>query len=299
MVPKLPLHSARWRDLDGVTVEEVTVLLEEMAAATASATAFTTASAAAPAAAAPAASAPTSEAVSDTDDAWLRSWRHVADSLIHQGTVYDGAYAALPHLVEAATALSPGQARDFWLDMGLIVTAEGRPPSRPISKRGSVPRSAWPSGRPYEAFWLPALLRPSAASLALSCVAFAGHHAATALWRFLDPRESHVVLLCPGCGIDTEIPEFFVDPVRPPFEAPGLPDPTHVRHGEHPWGEVAAVLQEEVLGEEWEPFLQVARAVAAAGVPPKRLRRPSCAWSPGWSPPRAPRHGPGENGPGS
>ena len=62
MVPKLPLHSARWRDLDGVTVEEVTVLLEEMAAATASATAFTTASAAAPAAAAPAASAPAASA---------------------------------------------------------------------------------------------------------------------------------------------------------------------------------------------------------------------------------------------
>ncbi|MDX3697878.1 hypothetical protein PV726_48540 [Streptomyces europaeiscabiei] len=269
MVPKLPLHSARWRDLDGVTVEEVTVLLEEMAAATASATAFTTASAAAPAAAAPAASAPTSEAVSDTDDAWLRSWRHVADNLIHQGTVYDGAYAALPHLVEAATALSPGQARDFWLDMGLIVTAEGRPPVPADLEAGFGAALRLAERSAVRSFLAPGTPAALCAGLALSCVAFAGHHAATALWRFLDPRESHVVLLCPGCGIDTEIPEFFVDPVRPPFEAPGLPDPAHVRHGEHPWGEVAAVLQEEVLGEEWEPFLQVARAVAAAGVPPE------------------------------
>ncbi|MDX3130915.1 hypothetical protein PV367_14215 [Streptomyces europaeiscabiei] len=244
---KLPLHSPRWRDLDGVAVGEVKVLLEEMASAAAT-------------------------VVTDGDDAdaaWRQTWRHVADGLMDQGTVYDGAYAALPHLVEAAAALPPGQSVDFWVDMGFIVTAEGRPPvpADLAAGFGAALRLAEQSAA--RSFLVPGTPASLCVGLALSCVAFAGHHVAAALWQFFDPRERHVVLLCPGCGIDTEIPEFFVDPVRPAFEAPGLPDPAHVRQGEHPWGEVAAALREETLGEGWEPFLRVARAVATAGVPPE------------------------------
>lgn len=239
MIPKLTLTSPRWRDLDGVAVEEVKVLLEEMASTTAS----------------------------DTNEAWSKTWSFVADGLIHQGTVSNGAYAALPHLVEAAAALPPGQSADFWVDMGLIVTAEDRPPVPADLEAGFIAALRLAERAAARSFLTPGTPATLCASLALSCVAFAGHHAAATLWQFFDSRESHVMLLCPGCGIDTEIPEFFVDPVRPPFEAPRLPDPAQVREGEHPWGEVAAVLHEEALGEGWEPFLRVARAVAVAGVP--------------------------------
>ncbi|MET8081003.1 hypothetical protein [Streptomyces sp. NPDC005303] len=185
------------------------------------------------------------------------------------GVVSDGAYAALPHLVEAAAALPPGRTVDFWVDMGFIMTADYRPPvpadlaagfsaALRLAERAAT-RSLLAAGAPATV----------CAHLALSCVAFAGHHIAPALQQFPDTQESELLLLCPGCGSDTEIPGFFVDPVRPAVEAPGMPDPAHVRQGGHPWGEVAAALREEALGEGWEPFLRVAREVAAAGVHPE------------------------------
>ncbi|MEV7385778.1 hypothetical protein [Streptomyces sp. NPDC091215] len=240
MISKLPLHSPRWRDLDGVTADEVKALLEDMA----------------------------SGGATGTGDAWRQTWEHLSGGLMDDGTVFSGTYAALPHLVEAAAALPPGQTVDFWVDMGCVVTAEDRPPvpadleagfgaALRLAEQAAV-RSLLAAGSPAEV----------CASLALSCVAFTGHHTAAALWS-LTPREGHLLLVCPGCGADTEIPDFFVDPVRPPSEAPELPDPAHVRPGEHPWGEVATALREEVLGEGWEPFLRVAREVAEAGVPPE------------------------------
>jgi WD40 repeat protein len=53
-----------------------------------------------------------------------------------------------------------------------------------------------------------------------------------------------------------------------PFGAPGLPDPASVRQEGHPWDELAATVQEDALGEEWKPFLRVARETAVAGVAP-------------------------------
>ncbi|MFD8212432.1 WD40 repeat domain-containing protein [Streptomyces sp. NPDC059697] len=239
MIPKLPLHSPRWRDLDGVKAEEVKALLEQLASA----------------------------ADTEDGDAWRQTWTYLAGGLLDDGTLSDGAYAALPHLVEAAAALPPGQSAGFWVDLGCIVTAEDRPPvpadleagfsAALRAAEGAATRSLLSAGAPAQV----------CAHLALSCVAFAGHHTGEALWRLLDPRESSLLLVCPGCESDTEIPDFFVDPVHPPFEAPELPDPAHVREGEHPWDEVGAALQDEALGEGWEPFLRVAREVAAAGVP--------------------------------
>ena len=239
MIPKLPLHSPRWRDLDGVTGEEVKALLEQMASA-----------------------------ATGTGDEWRQTWTDMSGGLVDDGTLSDGAYAALPHLVEAATALPQGQSVDFWVDLGFLVTAEDRPPV-PADLRagfGAALRLAEQAGlRTLLATGAPAKV---CAHLALSCVAFAGHHTGTALWD-LELQEGHLLLVCPGCGRDTEIPDFFVDPVRPPFEAPELPDPARVRHGEHSWGQVAAALREEALGAGWEPFLRVAGRAAAAGVPPE------------------------------
>ena len=241
MIAKLPLHSPRWRDLHGVTAEEVKALLDQMASAVSA----------------------------EGGDAWKQTWTYMTDGLIADGTVRDGAYAALPHLVEAAAALPPGQSADFWVDLGFLVTAEDRPPvpadleaafsaALRLAERSAV-QTLLTVGAPAEV----------CVNLALCCVAFAGHHTGTALWR-LEPQEGHLLLFCPRCESDTEILKFFVDLVRPPFEAPALPRPAPVRQEEHPgWGEVAAALREEALGEGWEPFLRVARDVAAAGVPPE------------------------------
>src|SRR4051812_34998746 len=269
MFPKLPLNSPRWLDLHGVKVEEVAALLEQLAAA----------------------------AATGSGDAWRQTWTYLAGGLMDDGVVSDGAYAALPHLVEAAAALPPGQTVDFWVDLGFIMTADYRPPvpadlgagfsaALRLAERAAT-RSLLAAGTPAQTYH----------HLALSCVAFAGHHIASALKRLPDSQESELLLVCPGCGSDTEVPEFFVNPVRPPVEAPELPDPAPVRQGDHPWGEVAAALEQETLGQGWEPFLRVAREVAAVGLPPKHRGRPSCAWSPSWSRSRAPGNGRGVNGP--
>lgn len=242
MIPKLPLQSPRWRDLAGVTAEEVQALLDLM----------------------------TSTAVTGADDEWRQAWTYMTDDLLDDGTVYDSAYAVLPHLVEAAAELPPGRSVDFWVDLGVIVTAEDRPPVPADLEPGfsaALRLAEQAATRSFRTAGAPAKV---CVQLALSCVAFAGHPIGAALWG-LQFGESHLALSCPGCDSDTEILKFFVDPVRPPFEAPQPPDPDRVpaRAGQHPWGEVAGALEGEVLGQEWEPFLRVAREVAAAGVPPE------------------------------
>ncbi|GGN39163.1 hypothetical protein GCM10011578_085380 [Streptomyces fuscichromogenes] len=210
-----------------------------------------------------------SAAATGSGDAWRRTWTDLSGGLMDDGVVSDGAYAALPHLVEAAAVLPPGQTVDFWVDLGFIVTADYRPPVPADLEAGfgaALGLAERAATRSLLAADTPAQV---CAHLVLSCVAFAGHHTGEALGRLLDPRGSGLLLVCPGCGSDTEIPEFFVDPARPPFEAPGLPDPAPARHEGHPWGEAAEALREGALGEGWEPFLRVARDVAVAGVSPE------------------------------
>ncbi|MET8860213.1 hypothetical protein [Streptomyces sp. NPDC004579] len=182
------------------------------------------------------------------------------------GVVADAAYAALPHLVEAAAVLPPGQTVDFWVDLGFMVTADYRPAvpvdleagfgaALKLAERAAI-RSFLAAGTPGEV----------CAQLAFSCVALAGHHIGGVLWQMPDHRESDLVLSCPACESDTEIVDFFVDPARSPLEAPPPPAPTPVRREGQPWGEVAAALRENAPGVGWEPLLRVACDVASRGV---------------------------------
>ncbi|WP_415937305.1 WD40 repeat domain-containing protein [Streptomyces sp. 039-1] len=208
-----------------------------------------------------------SAADTEDSDEWRQSWTALAGGLLDDGTVFDGAYAALPHLIEAAAALPPGRTVDFWVDLGCIVTAEDRHPVPADLEAGfsAALRAAEEAAtRSLLSARAPAQV---CAHLVLSCVAFAGHHLGEAVWRLRDLPESGLQLVCPGCESDTEIPDFFGDPVHPPLEAPELPDPVRVRAGGHPWGEAAAALRSDALGEGWESFLRVGREVAAAGVP--------------------------------
>ncbi|OQQ19907.1 hypothetical protein B0675_24710 [Streptomyces sp. M41(2017)] len=208
-----------------------------------------------------------SAADTEDSDEWRQRWTALAGGLLDDGTVFDGAYAALPHLIEAAAAMPPGQTVDFWVDLGSIVTAEDRPPVPADLEAGfsaalraaeeAATRSLLSTGVPAQV----------CAHLVLACVAFAGHHMGEALWRLRDLREGCLQLVCPGCESDTEIPDFFRDPLHPPARAPELPDPVRVRAEGHPWGKAAAALRSDALGEGWESFLRVGREVAAAGVP--------------------------------
>ncbi|MFD5813445.1 WD40 repeat domain-containing protein [Streptomyces sp. NPDC127038] len=242
------MDSPRWHDLDGVKVEELRILLEQLASATAT----------------------------GGGEAWPRTWRDLSGGLMDDGVVRDGAYAALPHLVEAAAALPPDQTVDLWVDLGFLVTADHRPPvpadleagfaaALRLAERAAV-RSLLAAGAPGQV----------CAQLALSCVALAGHHMGEVLWRFPDDLESGLLLSCPACGSDTEVSglsALSVDPARPPSEAPQLPDSDSasvpVRPEGHPWGEAGAVVREDALGEGWAPLLRVAREVAVRGVPPE------------------------------
>ena len=161
MIPKLPLHSPRWRDLDGVTVGEVQTLLEQMASA----------------------------AATGGGDAWRQTWTDLSDGLMDDGTVSDGAYAALPHLVEAAAVLPPGQSVDFWVDLGFIVTAEDRPPV-PADLEAGFGAALRLAERAATRSLLAGTPAQVVAHLALSCVAFAGHHTAEALWQLPRPGKA-------------------------------------------------------------------------------------------------------------
>ncbi|WP_234443589.1 WD40 repeat domain-containing protein [Streptomyces sp. NRRL B-24484] len=240
----LPLNSPRWRELHGVAAEDV----RQVVAAVESASA--TGAGAAP----------------DGGDGWRKAWEGLALDLMCEDVVVDGAYAALPHVVAAAAGPAPERFAELWVDAGLMVTAAGRSPVPADLRAGfdaALREAEAAAVRGFLAAATPAAL---CAQLALSCLAFAGHHTAEVLWRFLDPEETHLVLCCPGCGADAEFPGFFADGPCPPFDAPP-PAADRVRAGGHPWGEVADALREDALGPGWEPFLRVAREVAAAGVP--------------------------------
>ncbi|KAB1977591.1 hypothetical protein F8144_41760 [Streptomyces triticiradicis] len=71
MMAKLPLGSPRRCGFDGVKVEEVRVLLEQLASA----------------------------AATGGGDAWRRTWTDLSGGLMDDGAVAGGACAALPHLV--------------------------------------------------------------------------------------------------------------------------------------------------------------------------------------------------------
>ncbi|MFD9129225.1 WD40 repeat domain-containing protein [Kitasatospora sp. NPDC059571] len=240
MIPKLPLDSPRWDELDGVRVEDVRALLEEMASA-----------------------------VTGSDDGWAETWTYVADGLMQQSTVTNGAYAVVPHLVETAAAAPAGRFTDLWAGIGLMLTADHRPPVPADLEAGfgAALRAAERAAvRELLAGGVPAA---ACTDLVLGGVALAGHHTGAVLWQFLHPHKADHLLLCPGCESESEIPEFAADPVHPPFEAPEQPRPARARQGENPWSPAAAVLRDDALGEGWEPFLRVARAVAEAGVTPE------------------------------
>ncbi|WP_232248672.1 WD40 repeat domain-containing protein [Streptacidiphilus rugosus] len=238
MIATLPLDSPRWHDLHGVAVDEVKEVLEAVAATIAT----------------------------GTGSEWREPWSRVLDGLLEQETLYSGAYAVLPHIVGAAAA-SPGHFADLWVDIGCMVTAGAADPL-PADLEAGFKAARCSAGVAAARCFL-GVGTPAAqcADLALACVALDGHHIGQALWRDLYPEEESVVLCCPGCESETEIPDFFVDPVHPPFEAPELPQTAQDHQGEPIWGEIAETLQEGALGAGWEPFMRLAHAVAAAGLP--------------------------------
>src|SRR5262249_14968358 len=66
-------------------------------------------------------------------EAWERL---IGGPILHQGTVYQSTYAALPHLVASAAEQDPRTLARFWIDVGFIVSGfsyTGRlPPATPI-----------------------------------------------------------------------------------------------------------------------------------------------------------------------
>ncbi|WP_162468046.1 hypothetical protein [Streptomyces adustus] len=210
-----------------------------------------------------------SAAATGGGEAWRRTWTDLSGRLMDDGVVADGAYAALPYLVEAAAVLPPGQTVGFWVDLGFMVTADYRPsvPADLEAGFGAALRLA-------ERACVRSLLAapapgPVCAQLALSGLALARHPLGEVLSQFPEHQEGGLLLSCPACESDTEFPDFFADPIRPPLDAPLLPAPSPAREEGHPWGEAAAVLREDALGDGPEPYLRVARDVAVKGVSPE------------------------------
>jgi hypothetical protein len=247
-LPRLPLDSPRWLKLttDGSPRAEVPRLLRQI------------------------------QEEGTFGEAWERL---VGGPILHQGTVYQSTYAALPHLVAIAAEQDPRTLARFWTDAGFIVASfvyTGlRPGPTPIPaalKEGvaAALRAAEPLAvRCFRAReWGLEKTETgveTASYLALACLALARHPVGALIRTFLHaPRpgqpftkQQFVNAMCGECQAELEffhagdgIIEYQFhrdgkvrpDPEQPEPEAPEVPDLTKAKRADHPWGPIADAL---------------------------------------------------------
>lgn len=155
-------------------------------------------------------------------------WERLTDEMTHQGTVYQVASAAIPHLVDVAPELPAPSRRQLWCWVGYMVSAgAGRFPSPPTaglqetltaSLGVAETLSLGDFAQLAEGLSGPGSASPADTSeLALACVALAGHPVGEAMSTHteLSPREGYVGVVCPRCDAEAEI-DGFGDPFAPP-----------------------------------------------------------------------------------
>jgi hypothetical protein len=247
-IPRLPLDSPRWLKLttDGTPRAEVPRLLRQI----------------------------------QEEGKFGTAWEQlVGGPILHQGTVYQSTYAALPHLVAIAADQAPRTLARFWTDVGFIVSSfvytGMRPRTTPIPadlKKGvsAALRAAEPLAvRCFCASeWGLEKTETgveTASSLALACFALDRHPVGALIWSFLHApqpgkkfiKQQFVNALCLECEAELE---FFhagdgiieyqhyrggkvrPDPEQPELEAPDVPELSSAKRAKHPWGAIAEAL---------------------------------------------------------
>ncbi len=142
------------------------------------------------------------------------AWEAVCAQVIHQGTLWNSGYAALPWMVESLVSFSNGEQSQLtqrWIDLGFIAA----------ECSGTIPADLAPGVdaalKLAELHCLRFLLRVPIAEqkvsyVVLSCFAFAGNPNGSCLWHFFDPRlpgkpfiqQRFFTCLCPRCEDDLE-----------------------------------------------------------------------------------------------
>jgi hypothetical protein len=200
------------------------------------------------------------------------AWRDLCDEILHQGSVYGVSSAAIPHLVDVAPDLPLASRRDLWMEIGFLVGAGANhfpAPPAPDLQEGLTAALRLAESRAVRDFLADTELTPDDSSYyALACVALTGHRVGRAMWEFPAPSSGYVRVGCPSCGAWYDV-DGFADPLAPPCRAPTF---ASASGGIAPWRDVADAVErangEQVLGPGWAGFLETARQVAAAGVPP-------------------------------
>jgi hypothetical protein len=247
-LPRLPLDSPRWLKLttDGTPRAEVPRLLRQI----------------------------------QEECKFGKAWeRLVGGPILHQGTVYQSTYAALPHLVAVAAGQDPGTLARFWIDFGYVVEAfvytgqMPKPTPIPADLKAGV-RAALRAAEPLAVRcfcareWGLAKTEvgvDTASYLALASLTLARHPVGALLRSFLHAplpgekfiKQQFVNALCLECEAELE---FFhagdgiieyqhhtggkvrPDPEQPEPEAPDVPDLVKAKRADHPWGPVADAL---------------------------------------------------------
>jgi hypothetical protein len=207
-------------------------------------------------------------------------WQSLRGEILHQGSVYGVSSAVIPHLVDLVPDLPVDSRRDLWVEIGFLVTA-GADEFPPLPEPG-LQEGLTASLRVAETLAVRDFLADPDADLreivyyALACVALAGHRIGRAMWAFPSPTAGYVGVTCPACETEYEV-DGFGDPVAPPCRPPDVRPAPAV---ESVWRDVAAAIdkshRDKVLGPGWEGFLDVARRIAASGVPVRAS--PSAVW---------------------
>lgn len=200
----------------------------------------------------------------------------LTDEMLHQGSVYDVAYAALPYLVDVATARPPAELSEFWVGIGSLLAEGparyGSPPPVPGLQAGlddAVRRAASLAPASFLAAEHPDGI--TATEHALACLALRGHPAGVSVTRCGAWGGPTFDIRCPRSGTWYRLDDF-TDPVAPPVDPPPVPELPP--NGDPGWQALAAALRTAAAaaaaagpGPGWDGYLEVAAAVAAGGCP--------------------------------
>lgn len=197
--------------------------------------------------------------------------------ILHQGTVYEATYAALPHVVAMAAQRDPRTLGRFWIDIGFIVASFVYPREylKPVpADLAPGLRAALRAAEPLAVTGFRARewgLDPGevgvemASYLALACLTLSRHLVGDLIWAFPHAtrpgkpfiKQDFVRAMCRACEAELEffhagegIVEYQhrgsrpgrPDPDQPEPQPPPVPSLASARRASHPWGPIAHAL---------------------------------------------------------
>jgi hypothetical protein len=216
----------------------------------------------------------------------------LSGALIHQGTIYEVTYAAVPYLVQALATADPAITSDLWIDLGFVAgsaLSRHAPPVPPDLASGWAGALAVARNGSVDSFLAAELEDSSAGYHAMACVAFAGHPVGPMIWELMSVHSGgELAARCPHCHDLLDLP---LDDLSG-YEPEKYPDlPAHTREvvagrtgtpAAPAWSALAQAIEElgsaAAVGTEGATVpVPAVLPVASAGLPPNTPAR-SVLW---------------------